>query len=486
MTILLVVGAANLLVPEIQLFLYAEFSGQVRPTFGQDLATYYFGPRVWFDHGLDPYKNINWEQLYQQGAFSFAHPNPAMQDLVARNAGVIGGKRYEIYGYLASPFNLLLFWPLRVIPFGVLYNLWPALSMGGLACVVYALSRRQAAAASLQSPGEAAVNATLLTVFLFPPAHLSAFAFGQLEILYVPLIALVVYTQAYQSGRQLTPVLSGVALALASGAKIFPVVLTLYFVFRAVGKLRREGRAALKDPVVKTAAWAVGASVAVGLFVLGVFGSDLIASWLAKLSSARQAPNIPPQMQPTLYKYCSDVIGGGVGWWAVGAVSVLAGVTALVEMRRSRTDEPARGTERFLLGVSMLLALSPTFMPHWWHYYNVVLAIPMITALFTLMTDSGSSTVAQRRWRRWGGLAVLALAYLSLNEAPWVWAQRLSGIPAAQAQQFGAPGSSWAVVMKYVTGYPGTLLLFVALLMAHRWVFPGQRQAAPPAPRRAT
>lgn len=426
-----------------------------------DLATYYWGPVVRFDHHANPYSNEEWRDLLAAGAFDLGHPNPMMTEVIERN---IAGERL---GYVASPFDLLLFRGLNLFPFRWIYALWPLLSLltlsASVAFLSFALSRRYSRRLRLIG----SLFAVYLLVLVYEPALSSAVGFGQLEGLYVPLVIAAMGWLLLDPARRSW--LAGTALAFAAAIKIFPAVVGLALLFRAREKAMR--RALLAAVVV---------GVVLSSMTTLLVGLDTVGAWITKIGSepfvreARWRHDLAahyqfaterwsgvPSSLPTAVRF-----GFAAALWVLGWRMVT---------RRPVFDQ---GWRVLYLG-SFSLVVLPTMMPLWWNLYHVVLAIPFLVCFWSLVRplDMDGSDINRHeacagskqrpgRWLRITAMIALAVAYCGLNA--YTFLDDILGQVAPEVLG-SLPGLFQRAIAECV-GYPATLSLFLALLLSYRFL----------------
>jgi len=444
---------------------------------GKDLATYYWGPDVWFKHGLSPYSNDNWVTLWADGAFAFDHPNPATQGLVLNNVM----DRNNTLGYVSSPFNLILFKIIRFIPFGLLLNMWPIICIVGFALIVGKVSHRLAKDNAIKNVKSTTVYAVLLLALFNWPVIASAMFFYQIDILYMSLVSMAIYYYAFRREKPHTPLIAGTAIAFATWIKVFPGILILYFVAKSLVHLVRHGwSSTIKKTYAKVAIWSTGVSIGLGVLCLLVFPPAMFLAWFYKLKTFTSLW-LGATISPSFYEWTKMLTLSNTVPLIVFIIVPIAFLFIMFKtLRGAAIHNSTHETKRFLFTISFLLTLLPTIMWQWWHLYNVVLIIPMLVAYFTL-TNRQSAKETKYIWVKWLGLLMLGISYLVLNYYPYNrWATHSGDIDFLpvffiNSGNLALQNRGNSVLLERYTdvgrwlGYPGTIFLFIALIIAFKW-----------------
>jgi hypothetical protein len=422
---------------------------------GADLATYYFAASIALDHRGDPYDNGRWRALHQAGRLAFAHPNAGSRELPMVNipagpalptAGCSGE-----FGFVASPAALLPFAVLRRAPFWLVSLSWPlaALLLLGAATVAWARACQPSRGGGL----DLAAGALLLFGALYWPVRASALYYGQIESLYVPLMLAPLLLTAAGKTQRAHAAAGGACLAAASAIKVFPLALCLAFLPGAIAEWRSDAPDH-RRPQSRTIAFTLLFLAVYLLATALLFGPRIYHAWYEKVIVCRALTPKAPVVEPSLWRHLVVHLPRGAAAVALGgAALVLALLLRELLARHRGPDHP------LLDRASLVLAALPSLMPHWWFIYNTVLAFPFIYAAGLLA----------RRWRegrpRWvlAGALALAVAYLLVGFSGY-FSHLLEAHQLSPAR---------AALLSPLLGYPGSALLFVAIVAIRR------RAAAP-------
>ena len=472
------------------LIVWYELQDSTSPT-GTDLATYYWGPVVLFDHDLDPYDNDAWRSLLASESLDVGHANSVIQEVIERN---LSGDRL---GYVASPFDLVLFRTFNVLGFRTLYNLWPPLVLLSISAAIFWLSWRLSGGGlsggfSSSERILAALAAVLLMVLLFEPALSSTLGFGQVEGLYVPLVIVALGLLAKIPASRWVPLLAGAALALAAAIKVFPAFLglaLLWGAWRSLPRLRKKGGAFEREwrsKELRTLLWAAVVGSGLVLVTLASVGLDTMASWVSKLGQ-------DPFLQEVRWRHdllshfefaSERWIGRGIAL-STPVRCLLVGLLLVAGWRYfaagrgplgdgdDQQGTPDRvfhrdgirgpGIDRAFLGFASLCLLAlPSLMPLWWNLYHIVLVVPMLLCYWLLRSPRPDRR--GRGLRRAGGL-LLALSYCGLN----AYALLDHVLGRLSPGFLGRLPLIAQRTLAELVGYPGTLFLIAALFVSFRY-----------------
>lgn len=304
------------------------------------------------------------------------------------------------------PFAAVLTVPLALLPAWLAAALWTGASAGALGAVVVVVRRAQGRTTS----GRLVAVLGLAALALEPVWQ--NLAFGQVNLL----LMLVVLWDVLRPERRL----SGVALGIAAGIKLTPLVLVVLLAL--VGRRAAAGRAAL----------ALVATVAVGLVT--VPGSS--AYWTDRLLDASRVG--PPALahNQSIYGALTRVLDSAPPTWVWLVVAgPVALATLLVAAAWWRRGERVLGT---CLGAIAMLLASPVAWSHHW-----VWAVPVALVLWghhrwAAVAWTAVFVARPILWPPWGegrelqwGVAehLVGNAYVLAALAVVVWASRWRGRP---------------------------------------------------------
>ena len=315
------------------------------------------------------------------------------------------------------PFAAVLMVPLALLPAGLVAALWTGASAGALGASVLVVRR----ALGRPSPGWLVV-VLAVSALAFEPVW-QTLAFGQVNLL----LMMVVLADVLRPERRL----SGVALGIAAGVKLTPLVLVVLLALAGQ-------RAAATRAVI-----AFGATVAVGF--LAVPGSTTY--WTHRLLD-------PSRVGPPALAHNQSIFGAltrvldsvpPTGLWLVVAGPVALATVAVAAVRWRRGDR-VLGT---CLGAVAMLLASPVAWSHHW-----VWAVPVALVLWEHHRGAAVAWTAvfvtrPILWPPWGegrelGWSplehVVGNAYLLGALALVVWASRSRG-PLRPARCSGCAGT---------------------------------------------
>lgn len=357
-----------------------------------DFWTYVTASRTYHEHHLDPYWNAHVRGLLARGHLGLPDPdghalqayglrmNYRLDDLEGRGS----------IGYAGTPLMLPLHFTLyRWLGFRPAAIVLTGASL--LFCSVMALAFARRLWDRRRARWRIVAPSVLGALWLFAPFVLSLHL-GQLEGLYVPLVALALYRLAFHPAAPETPVVGGVVLALASAIKIYPALFGAYLGVMALAASDRA-RTRLRTLEAQTLGWFLVGGVALAAVTWLAIGETLIASFLERLGllvhlgaanlheyrpSAADyivhllgavAPTLSPDARPAIARGALTVLQIGLVWagWRCA--------------RRLVNAYPADDPRRHLLGASWLALGLPILVEHWWSYYNVIQFVPLMIIL---------------------------------------------------------------------------------------------------------
>jgi alpha-1,2-mannosyltransferase len=353
------------------------------------------------------------------GAFSHVFAGDLKDLLVYQHAGraVLDGvspwsRDEPVTGlpFTYPPFAAVLMVPWGLMPAGLAAALWTGASAGALGASIVVVRR------ALARPTSAWLVVLLGVAALGLEPVWQDLVFGQVNLL----LMLAVLFDLLRPGRRL----SGVALGLAAGVKLTPLVLVVLLA------LAGQRAAAARAAVV------FGATVALGL--LAVPGSA--AYWTDRLLD-------PSRVGPPALAHNQSVLGvltrvlGSVPptwlWLAVAGPVALAAV--LVAAVRWRRGDPVLGA---CLGAIAMLLASPVAWSHHWVWCVPVALVLWERRRWVAVAWTAVFVARPILWPPWGGgrelewgalEQVAGNVYVLAGVALVVWASRWSGPPVRPA-----------------------------------------------------
>ncbi|WP_172832437.1 mannosyltransferase [Mycobacterium asiaticum] len=233
------------------------------------------------------------------------------------------------------PFAAVIFYPLHVVPFGLLAFLWQAAIVAALYGVVRVSQRLMGTAADRR----AAMLWTAVTIWIEPLR--SNFDYGQINVFLVLAVLWAVYTTRWW--------LSGLLVGLAAGVKLTPAIAGVYLLGA------RRWSAALFS--LSTFLLTIGVS----LFVVGdqarYYFTDL-------LGDARRVGPIATSFNQSWRGAISRILGYDAGYGPLVLTAI--GVTLVLAVLAWRALDASDSLGRLLVVEVFGLLLSPISWTHHW------------------------------------------------------------------------------------------------------------------------
>ncbi|MCX2714559.1 mannosyltransferase [Mycolicibacterium sp. J2] len=281
------------------------------------------------------------------------------------------------------PFAAVVFYPLHLLPFGVVAFLWQL----GIIAALYGV-----VALSLRLLGRADARLAMMwtAVGIWTEPLRSTFDYGQINVLLVLAVLYAVYSSRWW--------VSGLLVGLAAGVKLTPAVSGLYFV-----GVRRWAAVAFSAVVF-------AATVGVSILVVGQQGRYYFTDLLG---DARRVGPIGTSFNQSVRGAISRIVGHDAGYGPV-VVAILVVAAALAVLAWRAVD----GADDRLAGIVIVqlfgLLLSPISWTHHW-----VWLIPLMIWLL-------HGPVRKRLGARifgWGWLALtlIGLPWLLSFAQPTIW-----------------------------------------------------------------
>lgn len=352
------------------------------------------------------------ELLLEAGRDVAAGQSPYDPSMVA---GGVPGAADLFYSYpppVAQAMSLF-----AAVPSAVMFVALWVLAIAGLAYGAALISRRLAP----DQPVSATVIPTLAVAPLFLPFGI-ALLFGNLDALFPLAYSLVLVAAVVPSPR--SSVAGGVALGLATVAKVHPAGLGPWFVGRLVRE-RQEGQPAASLRVILSAAATVGAVLALSLLT---GGADLWRDYVPVAGAASNARlldprNVGPAAQVAML-FGGDEALVRTLHLPVAFAAVLASLWA------------GWGVRDRLTGIAIAGIASLVLLPVTWYHYPTAL-IPF--AIAAIVRARGTS-VAPRTTALIAAAGVVAT--LSIAWVPGLWlavALGLAGVAASAGAEPAQP-----------------------------------------------
>lgn len=278
------------------------------------------------------------------------------------------------------PFAAVVFWPLHLVPFGLLAFAWQVGIVAALYGVVWVSLRLLG-----RSDHRTAMAWTALGLWIEPLR--SNFQYGQINVLLVLAVLVAVYSSRWW--------LSGLLVGLAAGIKLTPAVSGLYFV-----GARRWG-AVLCSAVVFLAT--------VGVSVL-VLGGQATFYFTDLLGDADRIGPIGTSFNQSWRGGISRIVGfdAGLGPLVIAALIV----TAVLALLAWRAVGPADRLGAIVVVQLFGLLLSPISWTHHW-----VWVIPLMIWLLHGLADRGARILG---WG-WLALTLIGVPWLLSFAQPTIW-----------------------------------------------------------------
>lgn len=275
------------------------------------------------------------------------------------------------------PFAAVVFYPLHLLPFGVVAFAWQIVTIAALYGAVQ-LSQRLLGVAAGAHGRRVAMLWTAVGIWIEPLR--STFDYGQVNVLLMTAVLWAVYTTRWW--------LSGLLVGAAAGIKLTPAIAGVYLVGA------RRWAAAVFSAVVFVAT--VGISV-------GIVGDQTRYYFTDLLGDAHRVGPIATSFNQSWRGGISRILGHDVGFGPLLVVAVA--VTAVLAVLAWRALDPADQLGRLLVVEVFGLLLSPISWTHHWVW------------LVPLMIWAIHGPVRQLRGARLVGWAWLALSMIGV---PWL------------------------------------------------------------------
>ncbi|HEY7052501.1 MAG TPA: mannosyltransferase [Mycobacterium sp.] len=311
--------------------------------------------------------------------------------------------------FVYPPFAAVVFYPLHLLPFGLVGLLWQLASIAAL----YASVRvSQSLLAPLAEPGSRLTAMLWTAIGIWTEPVRGNLDYGQINVMLMLAVLMAIYSARWWS--------SGILVGLAAGMKVTPAISGLYFV-----GARRWSTAACSVAVF-------AATVAVSALVIG----DQVRYYFTHLiGAAGQTFPIGTVTNQTWYGGISRILGhdAGFGWPVVAAVVATALLTFLAWRAIDERDRLGRIIVVMVFG----LLVSPISWTHHW-----VWLLPM-----TIWLIYGAA-------RKWPGGNVIGWCWLVLTVVGPTW---LLGFAQPSQWQIGRPWYlAWAGLV-YILAAVATL-----------------------------
>jgi alpha-1,2-mannosyltransferase len=320
------------------------------------------------------------------------------------------------------PFAAIVFYPLHLLPFGLVAFLWQVATMAALYGAVR-ISQRLLGIAAGPRGHRAAMLWTALTIWIEPLR--STFDYGQINVLLMLAVLWAACTTRWW--------LSGLLVGVASGIKLTPAIAGIYLL-----GVRRFGAAAFSAVVFV-------ATVAVSALVVGdqtrYYFTDL-------LGDAHRVGPIATSFNQSWRGGISRILGHDAGFGPLVVAAIVA--TAMLAVLAWRALDGSDRLGKLLVVEVFGLLFSPISWTHHW-----VWLVPLMIWLFR-------GPVRQRPGARIFGWGWLALTIIGV---PWLLS-------------FAQP-TIWQISRPWYLAWAG-LTYIVAALATLAWIAASGRHAAKP------
>jgi len=325
------------------------------------------------------------------------------------------------------PFAAVVFYPLTLLPFGLVALCWQLGTMAALFGVVR-LSQRLI---GILGGRRSAMVWTAIGIWTEPLR--STFDYGQVNVILVLMVLWAVYSSRWW--------LSGALIGIAAGIKLTPAITGLYLV-----GVRRGG----------TAVWAAMVFAATVVLSLLVVGAQARFYFTDLIGNAGRVGPIATSFNQSWRGALSRILGHDAGYGLVVVVAlVVTAVLALAAWRALVSDSGERDRLGLLLVVQLFgLLLSPISWTHHW-----VWLIPLIIWLL----QGPYRYLAEARILGWAWLVLIVIG------VPWLLS-------------FAQP-TIWVISRPWYLAWAG-LVYTLAAVLTLAWIasvrlrFPGGRRSS--------
>jgi alpha-1,2-mannosyltransferase len=286
------------------------------------------------------------------------------------------------------PFAAVVFYPLQLLPFGLLAFLWQVVTVAALYGVVR-VSQRLMGLAAGPDGRRAAMVWTAISIWIEPLR--STFDYGQINVLLVLASLWAVYTTRWW--------LSGLLVGVAAGVKLTPAITAVYFV-----GVRRFGAAVFSAVVF-------AGTVAMSLLIVGdqarYYFTDL-------LGDARRVGPVATSFNQSWRGAISRILGhdAGFGPLVLAAIAVTAVLAVLAWRALGAHLDDQLG--RLLVVELFGLLLSPISWTHHW-----VWLVPLM--MWLLQGPLGERIGARILGWSWLALTIVGVPWLLSFAQPTIW-----------------------------------------------------------------
>jgi alpha-1,2-mannosyltransferase len=286
------------------------------------------------------------------------------------------------------PFAAVVFYPLHLLPFGLVAFLWQIATMAALYGAIRISQRLMGVSADPDGRSQrAAMSWTAISIWIEPLR--STFDYGQINVLLMLGVLWAVYTTRWW--------LSGLLIGVASGIKLTPAIAGVYLV-----GVRRFGTAVFS---------AVVFLATVGISVL-VVGDQARYYFTDLLGDAHRVGPIATSFNQSWRGGISRILGHDAGFGPLVLAAVT--VTAVLAVLAWRALDPSDRLGKLLVVELFGLLFSPISWTHHW----VWLVPLMIWAIHgPLRQRSGAPIVG---WG-WLALTIVGVPWLLSFAQPTIW-----------------------------------------------------------------
>lgn len=342
--------------------------------FGSDFWIYNRGSLTLFDHGLDPYSKGNILSTFGKGSSAL------------ENGNIYIFTNWRDEGYIGSPFNLLLFYPLsRFLSYTTSFYVYLTTNIAMIAATITLFSLKLMKNLTKFEKGFYTIILNVIFLTMFYPAMVSI-TFGQLDPIYFFIMAMAIYLFVFHKDKRWTLPAVGIGIALAAGIKLFPVILLVYFLCNTrIRKQNAETDASViqsNNTNKKILKWSLLTIVGVFLATVIAIGPDIFESWISKLPMLSEQ-GIYARVKPSLLVYCkflpfwlSQTSGGFLFNIIVPSIYMFLAIVYTYVYTKSQDHK------NVLPKITLFIALAPILMPHWSNYYSTVMILPIIVTFF--------------------------------------------------------------------------------------------------------
>ena len=382
-------------------------------------------------------------------------------------------------GYVAFPFNQLLFYPLSYFfSFTTALRLFITMSVGMISGIItlFSLKLTEKRTRTEKVFYTGILNVIFFTMF-FPV--ISSLVTGQIDALVIFFMGLSIYLFAFHRQKLWPSFVGSFFLAVAGGIKLYPLII----LFRYLPELFSRFKNNIGLDKLKVMNTVTGVMLIYVLTSLWVGTASTMVAWFHKFQQMYLLLGTTTS-KTTLHRYVSMIpvwlfgSTGGVAFQYIipGLCAATAYYFAIKYIAQARDSVE-------LPKFTLLITLLPMILSHWYYYYNVIMILPMIM-LFFYAQKVENKKLKKGIFSLLGGgfifsndFTKMAIVQIFPSLRDWFWNLTAQDVytyfkyfrgvdPAKYIEKIIATRPSIAACL---IGFPGLLMLFIANLLVVKY-----------------